>query len=70
MQSKVYLGLSGATKAAATGGGSTVWSSGLCRPDTSLASILLHATPADVRYPASACAGRGFTLAMLGLRLG
>ena len=44
---------SGATKAAATGGGSTVWSSGLCRPDTSLASVLLHAMPAEVRKPAA-----------------
>ncbi len=49
------LGGSGATKAAASGGGSTVWSSGLCRPDTSLASILLHAMPAEVRHPASTC---------------
>ena len=54
MDCRVYLGSKDATKAAAAGGRITVWSSGLCSPETSLASILLHATPAEVRYPASA----------------
>ena len=43
-----------ATKAGASGGSRTVWSFGLCMPDTSLASILLQDIPADVRYPVSA----------------
>jgi hypothetical protein len=42
-----------ATNAAAAKGRITVWSSGLCNPDTSLASSLLQATPADVLYPAA-----------------
>lgn len=37
----------------------TVWSSGLWIPLTSLASILLHEMPAEVRKPVSACTGGG-----------
>lgn len=44
-----------ATKAAAWQGRMTVWSSGLCMPLTSLASILLQEMPAEVRNPVSAC---------------
>ncbi len=47
---------SGATKAEASGGSSTVWSSGLCRPDTSLASMRLLEMPAEHLNPTSACA--------------
>jgi hypothetical protein len=48
----------GPTKSAASVGRSDVWSSGLCSPDTSFASIRLHAMPAEVRNPASACKSR------------
>ena len=44
----------GSTTRAACDAGSTVWSSGLCRPEMSLASVLLCATPADIRSPDSA----------------
>ena len=46
---------SGATKAAASGGSNTVWSSGLCKPDTSLASMRLMEMPAEHLKPTSAC---------------
>ena len=48
----------GPTKSAAWGGGSVVWSSGLCRPEHSFASMRLQAMPAEVRNPASACKRR------------
>lgn len=46
---------SGATKSDASVGNRTVWSSGLCSPLQSFASIRLQAIPADDLNPASAC---------------
>jgi len=59
----------GATKSAAWVGGSVVWLSGLCSPESSFASMRLHAMPAEVRKPASACRSQS-VLEVCGILLG